>query len=617
MKTERAVVALWLERLIIPSALLFLFLIAAHGVYIRAARRQAQADQDIEALSAWQQAVLDSADYSIISTDPDGMIVSFNAAAQRMLGYSAAEVIGKTTPARFHAPEEIALRAAELSHELDYPFAAGFDVFVAKCRLGRPEEREWNYLRKDGSRFPVRLSVSALRGANNAITGFMGIAADITERNRAAAELAFQAHHDALTRLANRNLLKVTLERHIAAETPMTLMLLDLDRFKEINDTLGHPIGDALLCQIAPRLESALAGCDALIARLGGDEFTVLIPARDARAEAEAIARSLLANLAIPFQVEQMHLEISASIGIAFFPKDSTDPHTLLRFADVAMYRAKNRGTHIECYDPSYDEHTPQRLALMAELGGAIQQQQLELHYQAKLDLHSHSICGVEALVRWRHPKQGLIYPDAFIPLAEVSDVIHPLTREILHQALNQQRIWKQRFAAPMTVSVNLSARNLIDERCVEGIRQALREFDVSPGELTLEITETALMHDPERAAHLLHEIAALGVKLSIDDFGTGYSSLGYLRRLPISELKIDRLFVKDMVNNAQDAVIVRSTIGLAHNLNLTVVAEGVEDSATLDMLRQMGCDQIQGYHISRPLAWDALEKWLREFTIT
>jgi diguanylate cyclase (GGDEF)-like protein/PAS domain S-box-containing protein len=608
-KPETAVITQWLERLATPTALFILFLMTSIFAYQRAARQQAKSDLDIEALSTWQQTVLDSADYSIISTDTEGTIVSFNHAAQQMLGYSAEEVIGHATPERFHDRDEVAERAAELSHEFGRPFAPGFNVFVEKCLQGKPEEREWTYLRKDGSRFPVRLSVSALRGANEVVTGFVGIGADITERKRAAAEQTFQAHHDSLTRLANRNLLQITLDHYIASGTPLTLMLIDLDRFKEVNDTLGHPVGDALLCQIAPRLESALAPASALIARLGGDEFTVLIPGRHTPSEAETFARSLLANIATPFPVEQMHLEISASVGIAFYPTDSTDPHTLLRFADVAMYHAKRLGSHIECYDPASDENTPQRLALMAELGSAIQNQQLTLHYQPKFDLHTQRICGVEALVRWQHPSQGLIYPDAFIPLAEVSDAIHPLTRDVLRQALQQQQRWKQRFDTPMPVSVNLSTRNLIDDRFVGTLREALTEFGANPGDLVLEITETALMHEPERAAKLLQEIFDLGIKLSIDDFGTGYSSLGYLRDLPISELKIDRLFVQDMARNEQDAVIVRSTIGLAHNLGLKVVAEGVEDAATLEILRQMGCDQIQGYHISRPQTCEALEQ--------
>jgi diguanylate cyclase (GGDEF)-like protein/PAS domain S-box-containing protein len=612
-KPRMTVIQLCLERLIIPTLVLVLFLGIAYFVYRIVYLRQAAANKDIDTLSAWRQAVLDSAGYSIIATDPEGRIVSFNAAAQRMLGYSAAEAIGHFTPARIHDPEEVAQRAAELSRELQRPIQPGFEVFVARCQSGLVEEREWTYIRKDGSRCPVRLSVTALRGADEQITGYMGIAADITEARQATKELAFQASHDALTGLANRNTLHLALERYIAARTPLTLLLLDLDHFKEINDTLGHPLGDAVLCQIAPRLEAALAGCDALVARLGGDEFTVLIPERADPAEAEAVAHSLLANLEIPFPVEQMHLEISASIGIACHAGDGTDPHDLLRRADVAMYRAKQRGSRIECYDPSYDEHTPQRLALMAELGGAIQREELELHYQPKLDLRTGRIAGVEALVRWRHPKLGLTFPDAFIPLAEVSNVIHPLSQEILRQAMQQQSIWRESGLTGLTVSVNLSARNLIDDRCVETLRALQKTFATPSGELILEITETALMHDPEHAARLLDEIAGLGVRLSIDDFGTGYSSLGYLRRLPIDELKIDRLFVKDMLGNEQDAVIVRSTIGLAHNLGLKVVAEGVEDAATQNMLRDMGCDLIQGYHFSRPLPAAALENWLRD----
>jgi EAL domain-containing protein (putative c-di-GMP-specific phosphodiesterase class I) len=295
---------------------------------------------------------------------------------------------------------------------------------------------------------------------------------------------------------------------------------------------------------------------------------------------------------------------------VALFPQDGNNSHELLRSADVAMYAAKSRGGGIAFYDAVTDRHSPERLTIMADLGNAIRENQLCLDYQPKYDLGQQRITGFEALVRWQHPTLGMLRPDQFIPLAEVSDVIHSLTLAVLQQALGQQRQWKAE-GHHFTVAVNISARNLIDDRCVDAIQALLRQFDTQPGELELEITETALMHDPEGAAVRLQRLAALHVKLSIDDFGTGYSSLAYLRRLPIHALKIDRLFVKDMLLNEQDASIVRSTIGLAHNLNLLVVAEGVESAEIQDLLLQMGCDQIQGYQLGRPMAWTEIRHWL------
>jgi EAL domain-containing protein (putative c-di-GMP-specific phosphodiesterase class I) len=274
------------------------------------------------------------------------------------------------------------------------------------------------------------------------------------------------------------------------------------------------------------------------------------------------------------------------------------------------MYEAKSRGGGIAFYDAGTDRHSPERLAIIADLGNAIREKQLCLHYQPQFDLRQQQIAGFEALVRWHHPKLGLLYPDSFIPLAEVSDAIHPLSLLVMRQALEQQRQWKA-AGYRFTVAVNLSARNLIDDRCVDIVQGLLRQYDTQPGELELEITETTLMHDPEGAASRLERIAALGVKLSIDDFGTGYSSLGYLRRLPIHALKIDRLFVKDMLENQQDANIVHSTIGLAHDLNLQVVAEGVENAEIQDLLEQMGCDLIQGYHLGHPKPWNETMEWL------
>ncbi len=425
--------------------------------------------------------------------------------------------------------------------------------------------------------------------------------------------LAHMAHHDVLTDLANRLVLHREFNQLVrgpgGTPRPAGLLLLDLDRFKEVNDTLGHHVGDSLLKQVARRLEAELEGRPALLCRLGGDEFAVLLPGAD-ELESRATAQRLLDALRRPYRVEDVPLEIGASVGIARYPQDGIDSHALLRSADVAMYAAKRMGTGLAVYAREQDPHTPERLAMMADLGEAIRGGQLRLHFQPKLDLVKGQIVGFEALVRWQHPRHGLLYPDTFLPLAEMGETIHPLLEAVLDLALAQSRAWK-REGRRYTVAVNLSARNLIDDRCVAVLEKLLDRYQAEPGDLELEITETALMHDPEGAVVLLHRIARLGVGLSIDDFGSGYSSLAYLRRLPIQVLKIDRVFVRDMLKNEQDAIIVRSTIGLAHNLQLKVIAEGVEDAATLARLREMGCDQVQGYYLSKPIPADALEHWL------
>ena len=610
---RQAVVTHWLKRMITPTALLFFYLLGSFLAYRHAIREQQKAESEITNLTSWQKAVLDGADYSIISTDIHGTIVSFNAAAQRMLGYSLEEVIGRRNPGIFHDPDEVALHASELTVELGRTITPGFEVFVAKAMLGTPEEREWTYIRKDGSRFAARLSVTPLHGVNGEITGFMGIAADLTEGKQAQIKLEYLARHDSLTGLLNRHAMheqvKHSLDQCKPASHP-ALMLIDLDRFKEINDTLGHHVGDRILQGIGPLLSQAIGDYPALIGRLGGDEFTIFLSDAGDLNNLKNIAGAVLQAIKQPIEIDGMRLEIDASIGVALFPLDGDDSHTLLRSADVAMYEAKSRGGGIAFYDANTDRHSPERLAIMADLGNAVRENQLFLHYQPQYDVHKQQITGFEALVRWHHPKLGLLYPDRFIPFAEVSEVIHPLTLSVLRQALQQQQAWKKE-GNEFTVSVNLSARNLIDDHFVEQIHELLLEFGTQPGELELEVTETALMHDPEGAARRLERIAALGVKLAIDDFGTGYSSLGYLHRLPFHELKIDRLFIKDMLKNEQDINIVRSTILLAHNLGLQVVAEGVESGEIQTLLEQLGCDLIQGYHLSRPKTWEEISVWL------
>jgi len=420
-------------------------------------------------------------------------------------------------------------------------------------------------------------------------------------------ELTHQAEHDSLTGLPNRMMLHRQLdqlnENHRQVVNPRlsALLLLDLDRFKEINDTLGHHTGDRLLQQISPRLDMALSGSGHFLCRLGGDEFATLICDLENEAEAMYWGSKILDTLRLPFQVDDMLLEIGASIGIALHPVDGLDKHELLRMADVAMYTAKRHGGGLACYDHDNDTNSPEKLGLLSELNAAIRGGQLCLHFQPKLGLTGdRKIIGFEALVRWQHPQRGLLFPDQFMPQAEVGEAIHILTETVLDLALQQQQLWRQN-GHHYAIAINLSARNLIDGRCVFILSSLLDRYDAQPDMVELEITETALMQDPEGAAKILQQMADLGVRLSIDDFGTGYSSLGYLRHLPIHNLKIDRTFVKDMLTNPQDAIIVRSTIGLAHNLGLQVIAEGVEDEATLDALEEMRCDAIQGYHISRP----------------
>lgn len=427
-------------------------------------------------------------------------------------------------------------------------------------------------------------------------------------------DLEHQAHHDSLTRLPNRKVLHDTFDHLLETSRPtaMALMLLDLNRFKEVNDTLGHHTGDILLVHTSQRLAHLAGAASALVCRLGGDEFAILLHDINDTADAVAFAERISAALHKPFLIDGKNLQVGASIGVALYPDHGKDSHALLRAADVAMYRAKQRVIDVVVYDRQSDTHSPERLSIISDLGEAIDKHQLVLHYQPKLALDNKTVTGFEALVRWQHPRLGFLYPDAFIPVAEQGDAIHRLTHFVLDMALAQQQQWKKQ-GYRFSVAVNLSARNLVDDRAIGLIHDLLEKYGTQPDELELEITETALMQDPDFAAQLLHRIARLGVRLSIDDFGTGYSLLGYLRHLPISSLKIDRLFVKEMLQNEQDAIIVRSTIGLAHNLSMQVVAEGVEDAHICQALEEMGCDAAQGYYLSEPRSWQDIQRWLQD----
>jgi len=439
-----------------------------------------------------------------------------------------------------------------------------------------------------------------------------GTSKDITARKRYEERLEYQANHDALTHLPNRGKLYRHMEEWLSDQQgrQAALLLIDLDRFKEINDTLGHQVGDDLLCQVGPRLASELTEFTALIARLGGDEFAIFLPDMRHSQQARVIAHRALDALRDGFDVQGYPTEISASIGIAMAPAQAEDVSTLMRYADVAMYCAKSEMTGVALYDAEKDPHSPKRLAVMNELGRGIREQQLELYFQPKVELAGKRCCGGEALLRWEHPELGFISPAEFIPIAETTNLIHPLTRWVLEESIRACCRWHE-SGWPLSVSVNLSARNLLDESLPKTVETLLEQYQLPHWALELEITESSIMTDPRRAMTTLERLHELGVTLAIDDFGTGYSSLAYLKRLPVQTLKIDYSFVLQMLADEQDEIIVNSTIHLAHNLGLSVVAEGVETQELLERLTQMGCDLAQGYHIGRPMPLADFESWL------
>jgi len=420
------------------------------------------------------------------------------------------------------------------------------------------------------------------------------------------------ARHDALTGLPNRAAFHETITSAIEDESvPASVLLMDLDRFKEINDTLGHHYGDLLLVQVAQRFKDVI-GPAGQIARLGGDEFAVIARSRN-RPDAVALAHSIVEALRDPFELDEMVVDVQASVGIALFPEHGHAVEALLQKADVAMYRAKETHSNVALYDERHDHHSPAKLALTAELRTAVASEEIVLWYQPELDLRTREVMAVEALVRWDHPRLGVLPPSSFVRMAEATNLIKPLTQRVMEVALLQVADWHA-IGLDLSVAVNISAQVLVDHSFTQQVVAALRRTGVSPHRLKLEVTESALMSDPVTARTVLRELEALGCEISIDDFGTGYSSLAYLADLPVSEVKIDRSFVSRMSEGSSEKIIVNSTIDLAHHLQLRAVAEGVEDWSILPELEALGCDAAQGYAISHPLAGADATRWLLDF---
>ncbi|HEY4731740.1 MAG TPA: bifunctional diguanylate cyclase/phosphodiesterase, partial [Gammaproteobacteria bacterium] len=384
-----------------------------------------------------------------------------------------------------------------------------------------------------------------------------------------------------------------------------------LDHFKDINDTLGHHYGDLILRQVALRLNGSLRESDT-VARFGGDEFAILLPVIESHQYATRIAKKIIGAMERPLLIEDQTFHVGVSIGVAIFPDHGTDNVTLMRHADVAMYTAKRNGNEAVTYEPSQDQHSQNRLALMGELRHAIEHEELLLYYQPKVEIKGEYVTEVEALVRWQHPNQGFMMPDKFIPFAEQTGLIISLTLWVIKEAIRQCSTW-HRKGYLYKVAINLSARNLHDTQLPDYIHRVMQMYEIDPEWLVIEITESAIMSDPIRAMEVLTRLHDMGIRLSIDDFGTGYSSLSYLKQLPVDEIKIDKSFVADMAKNKDDLVIVRSTIDLAHNMGRKVIAEGVNTPEIWDMLVNLGCDMAQGFYICEPLPPVRLKQWLHE----
>lgn len=427
-------------------------------------------------------------------------------------------------------------------------------------------------------------------------------------------QLEHQAMHDALTKLPNRALfhdrLHNTLSSAQRSQELFALVGVDLDLFKEINDTLGHHAGDLVLQHVANACNEVLRDSDT-VARMGGDEFAILLPKVTDMEGAVHVAQRVLAAIKEPLRIDDRLIEVGASLGVAMYPQHGEDELALITHSDAAMYEAKRQKLGVVVYLPEMGEGKSEAVALKGELRRAINEGEMVLHFQPKIDINSNSVSGVEALVRWQHPRLGLLYPDTFIGLAELSGLIKPLTQEVLRLAMKQIQEWSSRgYAFP--IAVNISAVNLQDKGFPESVAAMITEYEVPSHLLELEVTETAIMNEPILAIENIRKLSNIGVQMSIDDFGTGYSSMAYIQKLLVAKIKIDKSFVIDMGTRANDEVIVRSTIDLAHNLGLKAVAEGVENQGAWDKLREMGCDSAQGYFMSKPLSAEKFMEWVQ-----
>jgi diguanylate cyclase (GGDEF)-like protein/PAS domain S-box-containing protein len=556
-----------------------------------------------QALTIREQALASSSNGIMISRSSadDHSIMYVNPAFERITGYSVKEAIGRE--GRFLVRDDLA-----------QPGLAEIRAALHEKRAGHAVLR--NY-RKDGSLFWNELHIAPISDVDGGeTTHFVSVINDVSERIHYQHAIEHQATHDNLTGLANRTLLHDRIAQSIAfarrSNRSVAVMLLDLDHFKHVNDAFGHSAGDDLLKEVASRLRACVRESDT-VARLGGDEFVIVLADLSDADDVDGIAQKITESLKEPIHVGSRETYVGASIGISLFPRDGEHGETLLRNADIAMYRVKEHGRNsVRRFSPDMANMAVERIDMEGALRRAIERKELLLHYQPKIDLATRRIIGAEALVRWQHPQIGLVHPNEFIPLAEETGLVVPLGAWVMQEAMRQQVAWHKAGLPPLKVAINLSARQFRLENLPDLVVAALNEAGADPQAFVFELTESMVMQDAERALTAMHSIKKLGIALSLDDFGTGYSSLSYLRRFPIDEVKIDRSFVRDVHSNADDAAIAAAVVALARTLGLKVVAEGVEMEEQVLVLEALGCDQVQGYFFGRPLEVAEFEERVR-----
>ncbi|MEK7851666.1 MAG: EAL domain-containing protein [Deltaproteobacteria bacterium] len=545
--------------------------------------------------------VFENSEEAIVITDTANKIISVNPAFERITGFTPEDMMGKDPKAMS-------------SGRHDSEFYRGMWDSINKT--GHWHGEIWDR-RKNGELYPKWLSISTINDEKGGVANYIGIFADITERKKAEERLDFMAHFDALTGLPNRILLKDRTEQSIASsrrsDTKTGILFLDLDHFKNINDSLGHRIGDMLLKDMAERLKGLLRESDT-VARIGGDEFVILLPDIIGLEDAAQVGRKIMDTMKEAFAVDAHTFHTTASIGISLYPDDGEDYDALTKNADTAMYKAKEVGrNNYQFFTQEMNDRVFERLSMENNLRLAIEREEFILYYQPQADLKTGRLIGAEALIRWQHPDMGLILPARFIHIAEDSGLIVPIGEWVLRTACRQNREWQKAGLSAVPISVNLSAVQFRESDFLETVARAVKDTEIDPHSLELELTERAIMQDVESAVVIMRQMKEMGFKLAIDDFGTGYSSLSYLKRFPIDRLKIDQSFIRDINTDPDDAAITLAVISMAHSLGLKVIAEGVETAEQLAFLKEHGCDEIQGYYFGKSLPSDEFEMFLRQ----